>query len=94
METTFENQILAYLAESQKDLKEIRNRLNQIQPIKFGWLDPGDVCGMLHICKRTLENYRLKKLIPYSTIGGKYFYRREDIEEILQKNMVRKEEWL
>ncbi|NBI98142.1 helix-turn-helix domain-containing protein, partial [Parabacteroides goldsteinii] len=45
-------------------------------------MDAQDVCLALGISKRCLQNYRDNGLIPYSSIGGKFFYREVDIQEI------------
>ena len=46
-------------------------------------MDAQDVCLALGISKRCLQNYRDNGLVPYSNIGGKFFYRETDIQEIL-----------
>lgn len=55
------------------------------------WLPGSIVCDMLNISLRTLENWRTKKLIPYSKVENKCYYRRSDIEALLQNNLSRKE---
>ena len=54
------------------------------------WLDLSDVCQMLNVTKQCLHNWRRSKLIPFSNIGGKYFYKKSDIEDILNKNYKQK----
>nr|WP_305210061.1 helix-turn-helix domain-containing protein [Bacteroides intestinalis] len=53
-------------------------------------MDAQEVCIALNISKRCLQNYRDNGLIPHSTIGGKFFYREQDIQEILQNGLTRK----
>ena len=47
-------------------------------------------CLALGISKRCLQNYRDNGLIPYSNIGGKFFYREVDIQEILESGLTKR----
>lgn len=51
------------------------------------WLDAQQVCLALNISKRALQKYRDNGLIPYSRVGGKFFFREMDIERILQEGL-------
>ena len=48
------------------------------------WLHNGDVCRLLNISKRTLQHYRDTGVLPFTQIGHKCYYRREDVERLLQ----------
>lgn len=48
-----------------------------------------DVCLALGISKRSLQNHRDRGLIPYSNIGGKFFYRESDIKNILEEGLIK-----
>lgn len=50
------------------------------------WVDSQDVMQKLHISVRTLQYWRTNRLLPYSRIRGKIYYRKSDILTILQKN--------
>jgi hypothetical protein len=50
------------------------------------WVDSQDVMQKFHISVRTLQNWRTNRLLPYSRIRGKIYYRKSDILTILQKN--------
>ena len=52
-------------------------------------MDSQDVCLLLNITKRTLQTYRDKKLLPYTSIGGKFFYRESDVAEYLESKTVK-----
>ena len=54
------------------------------------WLDAQDVCLALNISKRALQTYRDNGLIPYSNIGGKFFYKEVDIQQILEEGLIKK----
>ena len=53
----------------------------------FG-LDNSDVMRALNISQRTLQTLRSNGTLPYSQIGGKLYYRRADIETLLDRNYV------
>ncbi|MGP1553251.1 MAG: helix-turn-helix domain-containing protein [Prevotella intermedia] len=48
------------------------------------WLHNGNVCQLLNISKRTLQHYRDTGVLPFTQIGHKCYYRREDVERLLQ----------
>ena len=54
-------------------------------PLDKLWLDKADVLQQLHISSRTLQNWRTKRILPFSRIHGKIFYKREDIVDLLNK---------
>lgn len=54
------------------------------QPLTDNWLDIQEVCWLLKISKRTLQYYRDNKVLPYSQIGGKIYFKAADIDEHLQ----------
>jgi len=59
------------------------------------WLDNQDVCQILNISKRTLQNYRDNGTLAYTQIGHKIYYKPEDIQQIIplvyQKETEKKE---
>lgn len=73
-------------------LSEIKELLDKKQtkvihkPEKV-WLKSHQVQRMLGISSGTLQNLRINGTIPYSKVGGVLFYKKEDIEHILETNM-------
>ena len=51
---------------------------------------PQEVCEALHISQRALQNYRDRGIIPYSTIGSKFYYRETDIERVIREGLIRR----
>lgn len=45
-----------------------------------------EVCERLYISPRTLQDYRDRKIIPYTRFAGKILYRASDLEKILEEN--------
>lgn len=54
------------------------------------WLDNDDVCKILGICVRTLQNLRRTGIIGYTKICNKTYYRMEDVEEAMTYLNARK----
>ena len=54
------------------------------------WLDSEEVCEILGIEKSTLQVYRDKRIIPYSQIGHKIYYKPADIELVLEQSKTGK----
>lgn len=50
------------------------------------------MCLALNISKRALQTYRDNGLIPYSNIGGKFFYKEVDIQQILEEGLIKKKD--
>lgn len=73
---------------------QLKNRINEIlknyRPVMNGeiYLSGEDVCKLLHISKRTLQQYRDDKILPYIQIGGKIIYKESDILTILEQNYI------
>ncbi len=55
------------------------------------WLDNQDVCQILNISKRTLQTLRDSGKLSYSLIGSKAFYKKEDVQTFIEKNLEGKE---
>jgi hypothetical protein len=55
---------------------------------KEDWLDNSDVCKLLKISKRTLQNYRDNGKIPYYKIEGKILYKFSEIESAFEKHSI------
>ena len=49
------------------------------------WLDRQDLLQLFHVSVRTLQKWRSNGILPYSKIGNKIYYRRSDVEAMLQK---------
>lgn len=69
-------------------LKELLERTQKLQPksVDEEWYTSSDVCRLLGISLRTLQNYRDKGLIPYSQVGHKCYYKIRDVDAFIEKN--------
>ncbi len=52
------------------------------------WLDGENVCRLLKISKKTLESYRSKHILQYSKFLKKCYYKKSDIQALLDKNYI------
>lgn len=50
------------------------------------FLDVHDFLALFQINKATLRRWREQKLLPYSKIGGKYFFKIKDIREFVERH--------
>lgn len=68
----------------------IEKILKYYRPVMNGeiYLSGQDVCKMLHISKRTLQQYRDDKILPFIQIGGKIIFKQTDILTALEQNYV------
>lgn len=67
----------------QKILSIVKEAQN---PLSERWLDNQQVCQVLNISKRLLQMYRDDKLLPFSQINHKIYYKATDVEKFLSKN--------
>lgn len=85
------NEIIELILRLSDDLKLIKAYLQQLSKSKVEqfretWIDGQDVMQALHISKRTLQSLRDSGVLPYSRINGKFYYKVEDIEALLNNN--------
>ncbi len=82
---------------SVSDLSMIIQRLNRIldriesrqrtNPSEV-FFDNQEFIQVMHISKRTAQEWRCNSIIAYSQIGNKFYYRLSDILELLDKNFT------
>lgn len=70
------------------EIREVVKKANN--PLEEKWLDNQDASQVLKVSLRTLQNYRDNGTLPFSTIGGKVFYKARDIEKALAMNYTSK----
>ncbi len=63
---------------------ELLNKNDRSNPLTEIWLDISEVCILLKISKRTLQSYRDSRILPFSKIGGKIYFKALDIENHLK----------
>jgi hypothetical protein len=81
---------------TKEDLIQLEQRLSeQISQLKeasnppLKWMRSAQVRKLLSISPGTLQNLRIKGLLPYTRIGTILYYKLEDVVNALTKNIVK-----
>ena len=85
METDDMQVVLSAISGVSKRIKEVA----QTHKPLFGgehFLTGKEVCNRLYISPRTLQDYRDRRIIPYTQFAGKTLYKASDLEKILMMN--------
>ena len=73
-------------------LRSVEKRIVEVaethKPLFAGelFLTGKKVCERLYISPRTLQDYRDRKIIPYTQFAGKILYKASDLEKLLEEN--------
>lgn len=67
----------------QKHLAHLNEKCGDLSLKEY--LNPEEVCGILNISSRTLNNYRTKRLISFHQIEYTVWYKPEDVITLLNK---------
>ena len=59
--------------------------------INSQWVESTEARKLLGVSAKTWQDYRDKRVIPFSQFGRKIYVRRADIEAFLQKHYIRRE---
>ena len=76
-------EVQAYFEALERSMKYVDNG-NE----RRGVPDGEDVCRILHITTRTLQDYRAQRIIPFIALPGKTLYLQSDILRMLEENYV------
>lgn len=81
----------------QGTLKKLERYCTTARPMLGGevYLTGEEVCSLLRLSTRTLQDYRDSGTIAYCKIGGKILYRQSDIQDMLERHYypIRKKPW-
>lgn len=67
-------------------IKEI-NKLFEVKAVRQNkWLKTKEAQKILNCSIGTLQNLRLKNIVPFTKVGGAIYYLLDDIENLLKKN--------
>jgi excisionase family DNA binding protein len=53
------------------------------------WLTVDDVCHVLGLSKRTLQNYRDQRRIPFYQVGRKIYFKMIDVDDFLERHHIK-----
>ena len=68
--------------------KRIKEVAQTHKPLFGGehFLTSKEVCERLYISPRTLQDYRDRRILPYTQFAGKILYQASDLERMLDEN--------
>ena len=71
-------------------LENVEYMITNYRPVLGGerYLTGDEVCEMLHISKRTLQDYRATGLLGYVQLPGKILYKESELENILEEFLI------
>ncbi|ALL08707.1 transcriptional regulator [Pedobacter sp. PACM 27299] len=64
-------------------IQEIKQAIKSVDAQPKQWLRSSEVRALLKISSGTLQNLRIKGILPYEKIGGIFYYAYEDIIQLL-----------
>ncbi|MCD7930170.1 MAG: helix-turn-helix domain-containing protein [Tannerellaceae bacterium] len=81
--------ISSFLKSLDQMLDDIENLTKNYRPVLGGerYLTDKEVANILKISRRSLQNYRNERRIPYCMLGGKILYRESDIQRLLDEGL-------
>ncbi|WP_018675954.1 helix-turn-helix domain-containing protein [Riemerella columbina] len=81
-------QIARYKKQVERLSQYVQFIINNFRPVMNGeiYLTGKEVCEILHITTRTLQQYRDDGFLPYIQIEGKILYKESDILKVLEDN--------
>lgn len=89
--TSEDGRIASALHALKRCTKEVDKFTDSFHP-PFGgerYMTDKEVIARLKVSRRTLQEYRTERKIPYIVFGGKVLYRESDIEKMLAGNYCR-----
>lgn len=73
-------------------IQEIKTAIfsSKEEEIQSQWLESEEARKQLNVSKKTWQQYRNRKALPFSQFGRKIYVKRSDIEAFLQRNIIHK----
>lgn len=83
-------QIVKQLENITAFIEESRQARTKAQAIDYeeSYVDSDDVKKFLGISERTMQRIRAERLIPYSKVRGKAFYKIKDIRAVMESQVI------
>ena len=72
-------------------LKEVKDTLQtkSAEEVNGQWIESTEARKMLGVSAKTWQDYRDKRVIPFSQFGRKIYVRRADIETFMQQHYIK-----
>ena len=84
MEESKVSQLFDDLAEIKKAIKNQKE-----ESLVNNWIQSETARKTLGVCRKTWQDYRDKKIIPFSQFGRKIYIKKADLEAFMQKNYIK-----
>lgn len=84
LEETRLNQLFSEISEIKTAIKD-----QQEESMVNQWIQSETARKILGVCRKTWQDYRDKKVIPFSQFGRKIYIKRADFEAFMHKNYVK-----
>jgi hypothetical protein len=65
-----------------------RRRISTVEWTTTPWLDKADTLELLRISSRTLQTWRTNRIIDFSQIRGKMFYKETDVQKLMESRKI------
>lgn len=78
-------ELMAQMEQSLEDIEDVRAKHRPTLADEL-YLNGEQVMEFLHISPRTLQTLRDKRIIGYTSIGGKILYPEKELQEVLLQN--------
>ena len=73
-----------------KEIQELKQLIESKQPKGTEWISSEEVSNYLGVSRKTWQNYRDKKLIPFSQIGRKIWVKRSVLDAFIESGEIGK----
>ena len=83
---------IPFFKEVLEKLESMERKLEIISkqsPLEETWLDNQEVAKLLKVTNRTLQSYRDQRILPFSQVSSKIYYRASDIQKHLDDHYVK-----
>ncbi len=74
------------------ELREIKNKMpDRTKEVitDIGFIDNSELCRTMNISKKTAATWRRKKVLRYTKMGGKFYYKLSDIKDMMNEKFDR-----
>lgn len=78
-------ELIRQIEEAFEDIADVREKYRPTLADEI-YLNGEEVMEYLHISPRTLQTLRDKRLIGYTTLGGKILYPEKELQQVLYDN--------
>ena len=72
-----------------KILADAVSRIEEKWNRKVKYFTVGQVCKILSVTRRTLQNYRDDKIIKFSQVGKKIWFKSTDVDKFIDSKLIK-----